>query len=170
MTTEASRKPPPQLVIDAAIQVANRSPCAKSKRGVVIFDPVSKLIFGRGFNAMPFGVCTGAPLCRAVCADRCIHAETGAIAEALSSGNPAFVPRFQALHVKTVDGHLVESGGPSCIPCAQQVVRAKLDGFWLYSRAHGVGAAVWHMWSAVEFYEASLMANGVRPPTTVTVG
>jgi hypothetical protein len=54
------------------------------------------------------------------------------------------------LHVKTVDGELVPSGGPSCVQCSKLALAAGIAGVWLF---HEDG---WRRYGAVEFHELSL--------------
>ena len=115
--------------VDRAIQIANFSPCAKSKRGVVIWS--DSRIIGAGFNSLPVPAsCDGSATCRTSCSARCIHAEERALVHAMRSGYT--LRGAEMLHVKTVDGKLVAGGGPSCSSCARSVLEAGIAGFWLY--------------------------------------
>jgi hypothetical protein len=141
---------PPQSMIDIAIDTARRSPCAKSKRGVVVYAPTTTIEEGRkvgtGYNSMPIGTCDGSDACRAACNKRCVHAEDRAIRDALVDvSSRRLIPRaatefygklcgHEAIHVKIVDGQLVGGGGPSCWQCSRLVVDVALDAFWLYER------------------------------------
>lgn len=127
-------KAPPEYAIEAA-RLAAESPCAKSKRGVVLFDGEDDAerivcIAGKGFNGPPAGfVCGNNESCRASCAKLCLHAEERAIREALVEwGDPA---GLQLLHVKVENGDIVPGGGPSCWQCSRLVVDVGLRGVWL---------------------------------------
>jgi deoxycytidylate deaminase len=181
-------KPPPTMV-DVAVAAANCSPCAKSRRGVVVFRTSGGgLIAGTGHNGPPIGAgsCSADHTCRANCARRCVHAEMRALREADRRG---WTTRgLDVLHVKTVDRGLVTSAGPSCVPCANHILDAGIAGVWLYhsqcgcpgipaiaacplhyrtpdqalSAADHTTAAQTHYWQrylAAEFYRLSLAAN-----------
>lgn len=131
---------PPQHIIDAAIRAARRSPCAKSKRGVVVYVVSSGIDIASGYNGPPAGgACAGDAVCRAACGKLCVHAEMRAIRQAhiqlhrreLGIGSMA---ACEAVHVK-VDGPgmmLMPGGGPSCWQCSREVMDVGLAGFWLY--------------------------------------
>lgn len=94
---------PDQSLVDLAISAANASPCAKSKRGVVI--AIQGVPVGRSLNGPPgdldcasrdhvgpirlaggdlrAAIGDAAAACRMTCADRCVHAEVRAIRSAL---------------------------------------------------------------------------------------
>lgn len=152
---------PPQYMIDAARAEAMRSPCAKSKRGVVLFDrgmielwessetpmhrPSSeRLIVGRGFNGQPGNfVCTGDLMkCSGACAKLCLHAEQRAINQALvHSGDRedgCSMGDLELVHVKVENDVVVPGGGPSCWQCSRLVVEVGIRGVWLFE------AQRWH--------------------------
>lgn len=138
---------PPQDMIQLAIEAAGRSPCMKSKRGVVIFGPLgfshrSKSYFvADGFNGMPHGYsCDGSDTCRSACSKRCLHAEDRAIRNALGEESRSHLHGCEAVHVKVVDGELVWGGGPSCWQCSRTVIDVGLEAFWLYERARKNGS------------------------------
>lgn len=155
------------IVLEAAsvaVQWARMSPCAKSKRGVVIFHPGTGEIRGRGYNAQPgLYACTGDDACRAACGKRCVHAEVRAIRDAIAhratwSPMPTLLPGLEALHVKIGDdGELVASGGPRCASCSREVLDVGIAGFWLYD-------GLWQRWDARAFHEESLRASGIPLP------
>lgn len=106
--------------VASAVEQANRSPCAKSKRGVVLWDPVTNRIVGRGHNAPPVGFkCDGSDACRQACGKLCTHAEVNAV---FSAGHRAV--KADMLHIKTVDGQPVPSGPPSCWQCSRNLISA----------------------------------------------
>lgn len=150
---------PPPEVIDLAVRAANTSPCAKSKRGVVLFfvNVNGGLRFSSaGFNSPPGGLsCLRTEACAERCASYCVHAEQRALA-AVRHGDP--ISRLEAVHVKTVDGQLVAGGGPSCLPCANAVLDAEIAAFWLYE----VGEPPrWRRYTAREFYDATVIRTGL---------
>lgn len=139
---------PPQHIIDLAIQVSTWSPC-RSKRGVVIFS--GENIVTHGYNYKPRGFdCDGSAECKATCAAEAVHGEQQAL---MSAGTRA--AGADLLHVKTVDGALVASGGPSCVQCSKLTLAAGVSGVWLY---HESG---WHRYEAIDFHRASLDASPV---------
>lgn len=149
---------PPQFVIDAAIAEANRSPCAKSKRGVAIFsDPGwdslhPTRLFSCAHNAQPDPLkCDGSEACRNACAKLCEHAEAAALRKFDTFGASG-----DLLHVKTVDGQLVPSGGPSCWQCSRAILAdRRIDGVWLF---HEAG---WRRYTPTEFHALTLAACGL---------
>lgn len=146
---------PPAPVIAAAVAEANRSPCTKSKRGVVFFSHDSITpgrIISRGHNAQPepFG-CDGSDACRAACNKLCEHAEAAALRKIDLHGASG-----DLLHVKTVDGQLVPSGGPSCWQCSRAILAdRRVDGVWLF---HEDG---WRRYTPTEFHALTLAACGL---------
>jgi len=146
---------PPSYVIEAARKAALESSCAKSKRGVALFNrrdvdrlpqlgqltgltPVTEAIRQRaehaaiaaiGFNGQPPPfMCSGSDLCRRDCGKLCLHAEERAIraAGALDAVD------LELVHVEVVDGQVVSGSGPSCWQCSRLVVEVKIRGVWLY--------------------------------------
>src|SRR3954469_17669298 len=125
---------PPDRVIEAARLLGARSPCAKSKRGVVLFDPDPDMqpepgrddhLPGRGWNGPPPGFeCAGTEVCRSKCRNVCMHAEQIAIIDALR-GNER-MRDLVLLHVKVVDGVIVAGGPPSCVECSRLIVQVQL--------------------------------------------
>jgi hypothetical protein len=141
-------------VIEAARQSALQSPCAKSKRGVVLFNReksdqvadqwnepavtpqtypilVNEVIAGRGFNGQPLGFsCTGSSVCRRDCSKLCVHAEQRAI---WSAGSLDDVVDLELVHVKVDEtGVIVAGGNPSCWQCSRFVLDVGIRGVWLY--------------------------------------
>lgn len=156
--TETLRQEPPPHIVKFAVKASQRSPC-RSKRGVVLF--VGDHVVTHGYNYKPRGFdCDGSELCKATCRAEAIHAEQQAL---LSAG-----PRAKwadLVHVKTVDGELVPSGGPSCVACSKLILVAGVVDVWLY-QSDG-----WHCYTAQEFHRASLesaLAGIVRPSLEIT--
>jgi hypothetical protein len=172
---------PPQFAIDAAIAVGWASPCAKSKRGVVLYNDedtdrwaagsaevydLNALIAGVGFNGPPPGFkCLGADKCGEDCARLCLHAEDRAIRTA---GIADDVQDLVLVHVKVVDGELVPGKRPCCEACSKVIVEVGLKGVWLYEEvgamAMGGGGVAprsvafgeWRFYDAVSFHLTTL--------------
>jgi hypothetical protein len=139
-------------VIEAAWRAAMNSPCQKSKRGVVAFNPERHdelspvnerglmggvrerhVIAGTGFNGPPRGfLCDGSPECRADCAKFCMHAESRAIRAA---GILDDVDMLVLVHVKVANDRVVPGGPPSCWQCSREILDVGLRGVWLYETA-----------------------------------
>jgi deoxycytidylate deaminase len=151
-TPPAVSAEPPKHIVDLACDVSGWSPC-RSKRGVVIFSE-GKFI-SHGYNYKPRGFdCDGSVTCKATCRREAVHAEQQAL---LSAGTRAHASEL--LHVKTVDGALVPSGGPSCVECSKLILITGLAWVWLY---HADG---WQRYDAAEFHRLSLAASTVPPLT-----
>jgi deoxycytidylate deaminase len=152
----------PKIVVTKAREVALMSPCAKSKRGVVIFHPSGNIV-AMGCNRPPrigwppqlHGVeqtmrareCDGSAACRESCAKRCIHAESTAVRTLVYSfaqtmlemrvtdqrRQRAMLGEFELVHVKIgADGDLVAGGGPSCWQCSREILDVGIGFVWLY--------------------------------------
>jgi deoxycytidylate deaminase len=159
---------PPELIVSLAVDTANRGPCAKSKRGVVIYSVATAggvgVIWGNAFNSPPWPFeCSNTDACKADCGRICVHAEQRAIIQALTpsetelrhplAGDPR--AELHLVHVKTVDGKLVPSpGGPSCDQCAKLILEAGIRTVWLY-----VQDGVWSRYDAAGFHQATLITN-----------
>lgn len=113
-----------------AVTVAKRSPCQKSKRGVVIWIPGEPHYY-LGWNARLDADCDGSAECRAVCSKVCRHAEQSALLSMARSSHPWPPGRAHMLHVKVVDGEPVPSGPPSCWQCSKLIHGAMLVAMWL---------------------------------------
>lgn len=139
--------------LEAAIAVAQRSPCRKSTRGVVIFN--TRGVVAQGFNHPPEPfLCTGDDECRASCNKICVHAEQAALLDYDGRGNPADEPDL--LHVKVERGVGVPSGPPSCWQCSRLILLVPdIQGVWLL---HG-GALC--RYSPVEFHRQTLRNCGL---------
>ena len=143
-----------------ARQVGARSPCAKSKRGVVVWTPHQ--VVATGFNAPPHGFsCEGSDACRAACGQVCVHAEQAAILAA----NPGGLDGAEMLHVKveaTAGGAwTVPGGGPSCVACSKLILEAGIAGMWLLEEREGKPTLV--RYTADEFHAATLANLGLPP-------
>jgi deoxycytidylate deaminase len=143
----------PAYVFDAALKAANSSPCAKSKRGAVVWEPLWGKILGVGHNAPPKPLqCDGSEECRASCGKVCVHAEMSAL---LAAGLPGSGYALDVVHLKTVDGLPVPSGPPSCWQCSRNMAVAGVEGVWLL---HKDG---WRRYEALEFHRLTLRHHGL---------
>lgn len=117
---------------------AARSPCAKSKRGVVLFDPATGAYRGSGWNGPPLdAACPGREVCGDRCNKLCVHAEIRALRErALYAANGHPSSNLHLLHVKLgADGHVTPGGPPSCWQCSREILDVGfVAGVWLYER------------------------------------
>lgn len=160
----------PKIVVAKALEVALASPCAKSKRGVIIFHPSGNIV-AMGNNHPPrigwpptiHGVeqsmvmreCDGSAACRESCSKRCIHAESAAVrllvySLAQTVRDMRITPRqqrsmlgeFELVHVKVgADGDLIAGGGPSCWQCSREILDVGIGFVWLYLNAEAAAAA-----------------------------
>jgi ADP-ribose pyrophosphatase YjhB (NUDIX family)/deoxycytidylate deaminase len=137
--------------IERAVSMACLSPCSKSKRGVVVLR-ANGTIVGSGFNHPPGGrACAGTDACRADCGKLCVHAEMSALRDAGSAAGP-----LEVVHVKVVDGRLVAGGGPSCSPCARDLLDdGRVVAVWLF---HVDG---WRRYPIADFYETTMRECGL---------
>jgi len=160
---------PPAWLVRRAVQEARRSPCAKSKRGVVIWRPAPDSgdldghVEALGFNAQPPGfVCDGSSACKAACAKICEHAEAAALRDL---GPRCQDQRLELLHVKVVvptGGHprcaarLADSGPPSCWQCSKAILLdGRVAGVWLF---HESG---WRRYTPADFHRLTLEHCGL---------
>lgn len=171
---------PPDYVIEAARLAAIQSPCAKSKRGVALFNPeqaereinapselvtaserlafrANFVLVSSGFNGPPARfACKESMVCRGSCRDICVHAEQRAIIAALGCDD---VGDLELVHVKVVDGAVVAGGGPSCLQCSKLVADVGIRGVWLFEASPVQGK--WRFYRANAFHEATLANNGI---------
>lgn len=153
-------KEPPSQIIEAARQAALRSPCAKSKRGVVLFNPmllpnpaaisplrgsVADAIATLGYNGPPPGfTCKNTMVCRGNCAEICVHAEQRAIMDALRF-SVSSIEGLELVHIKAVagpepgGGGIVATGPPSCLQCSRIIADVNLRAVWLWESTDIVG-------------------------------
>lgn len=138
--------------INLAIQVANQSSCSKSSRGVVIANATGTLV-AVASNSPPYPFqCTGSDKCKLNCRNVAIHAEERALLRAGDRANGGTL-----VHIKTVDGKPVMSGGPSCIQCSRLIVEARLSEVWLFSYG-----AKWRKWTAEQFHKDTMANHGIE--------
>lgn len=113
---------PPFEVVRGAVAIANRSTCAKSKRGVVIYGarlgglPGFQFV-GTGHNGPTLAtICDGSSACRQSCPKLAVHAEERAQRAVLETmADQYHVPDpLYLVHVKVGStGELVAGGPPS---------------------------------------------------------
>lgn len=141
----SAHQAPPEHIINFAIDASLNSPC-QSKRGVAIFD--ADALLSLGWNHKPSGFeCDGSDACKKTCGREAVHAEQMALIGMWcpSSG-------CDMIHVKTVDGVIVPSGGPSCLECSKLILHSRISGMWLY---HADG---WRRYDTAEFHALTLAA------------
>lgn len=142
--------------LDSAIEIARNSKCAKSRRGVAIFDPNTGLVYGVGSNAPPRPFrCDGSDACRAACGKVAVHAEESAIVGAIRSHGSHSVEGLHLVHVKVVNGEAFPSGSPSCAECSKMVLAWGIAVVWLL---HEDGL---RPYEAADFHARSLRTNGL---------
>lgn len=157
----------PEEALACAVEAAQRSPCAKSKRGVVLFRDATRAPRGHhkpiaiGFNAppSPFG-CDGSAACRGACNQVAVHAEQAALLYAAAHG--LRTDQAEMLHVKVVDGVAVPSGEPSCWQCSRLLLDAGVAGMWLL---HESGL---RRYDAITFHRLTLERCGL--PVAYAIG
>jgi deoxycytidylate deaminase len=169
--------------IATAEAAAQKSPCAKSKRGVVVYSQPSSglpFIHGVGFNGPPAPFsCTATNRCREICGKICVHAEMRAIRTI--RGLDDLYGDLHLLHVKLgPDGHVVPGSGPSCWQCSREILDAGfIAGVWLcearpldaveaWDRWYGggepqlPGEPSWRYYTAEEFHRQTLRSCGIE--------
>lgn len=153
-------EPPDDMVLRARDH-AMRSPCAKSKRGVVIFDRITLRLLGAGHNGPPFPMkCDGSKACLASCGKICVHAEERAL---IVANRDPHVEKHglgtaHLLHVMLHDSLpvVVPGGTPSCPECSKQILDADVFGVWLLENGPEFASGKWVFREALEFHVASL--------------
>lgn len=137
--------------VGLALEFSTSSPCCKSKRGAVAFNGQEngrRELVAVGWNHRADGAaCDGSPACRAACRSICVHAEQALILSTAS------LEGADVIHVKSIDGALVASGGPSCGECSKLLLAAGAAAVWLY---HVDG---WKRYPIAEFHKLSLEAG-----------
>ncbi len=151
---------PPSHVIEVARQAAMRSPCAKSKRGAVLFwvgddEPGNRpsepfpMKVTAAFNGPPAPwKCDGSASCAKTCGLLCMHAEARTLQLGASYGLRVLQPNgftsqmrgnannYDLVHVKVAgfgaDLVAVPGGGPSCVQCSKAILDAGIRGVWLW--------------------------------------
>lgn len=152
---------PPAHIVSFAVEISGWSPC-RSKRGSVIFSGDD--IVAHGHNHKPQGFeCDGSEACKATCRIEAVHAEQRALLAAGVNARGA-----EMLHVKSVDGQLVASGGPSCVQCSKLALVSGITAMWLF---HEDG---WRRYETADWHRQSLafvrnqQPSGLRGDPVVT--
>lgn len=145
----------------AAVKGAG-SPCAKSKRGVVIWK--GEQVLGSGYNHPPTGfTCDGSAGCRASCGKVAVHAEQAALLQCL--GKCLDVAGAEMLHTKVSlvgDSYVGVFGGPpSCPDCSKLILQSGIAGMWLIEEREGRPTPV--RYSADDFHRLTLKNCGLHP-------
>ena len=129
---------PDDCHIATAELAAGASPCAKSKRGVALFDPDTGAHRGDGHNGPPAGApCPGRAVCGDRCGKLCVHAEMRALREMWAyATNGHWCTGLHLVHVKLgPDGRVTPGGPPSCWQCSREILDVGfVVGVWLYER------------------------------------
>lgn len=146
---------PMKNALAVAIDCANRSPCQKSKRGVAIFCRHNETVIGCGHNHRPDqgGRCDGSEACRRDCGEVCVHADQHAI---LGANWEHISGAVEIVHIKTVDGKPVASGGPSCVECSKLILASAIDYVWLLE------SDGWRRYHNTEFHAVTLKTCGLH--------
>lgn len=129
--------------LEIAIETARKSPCMKSKRGVVLWNPRGGTWTAYNSPPKPFK-CEETDRCRRICGKVAVHAEARVLLQSHHT------PDMQMLHVKVVDGEAVPSGPPSCWQCSRLIVESGIRGVWLL---HEDGL---RFYTSVEFHDLTL--------------
>ncbi len=139
--------------IEEAVRQGAMSPCAKSKRGVSVFDARTGALVS-GYNAPPAPfTCSGSKACREACGKVAVHAEERALNAWRALGRD---PRgVHVLHLKVENGAPVPSDRPSCVTCSRSMLELRVGWVWLWT------ATGWRCWSAEEFHADTLLNLGL---------
>jgi deoxycytidylate deaminase len=99
---------------------AEKSPCTKSKRGVVIISQPGGLIIGKGFNRPPGDFKCEQSICRKFCSDYTVHAEMVAMYDTLTSKIYG-LKDATLYHAKIKYGVVMPVSKPSCVDCSKHI-------------------------------------------------
>jgi len=147
-----------QDALKAAIATAVHSPCAKSKRGAVIWNRDLGVV-AQGYNHPPHPYKCGVDeQCREACSKINIHAEQAALQDFYIFNCGKDLSKFDMLHVEVEGSKPIPSGPPSCWQCSRHILESGLSGMWLLT-ALGL-----QRYTAREFHETTLQNLGL--PTT----
>lgn len=133
----ALRISPPADIIDLAIHATGQSPC-RSRRGVVIYHPVTDAVLGWGHNGPPLKMgCPGRAHCAGNCGVRSVHAEARALRQAdqARQAKGGMLLHLELVHVERsgLGPDVVACDGPSCPTCAREILDVGfVAGVWLY--------------------------------------
>lgn len=115
-------------VFGTAVSEATLSPCAKSRRGAVVFKDGQ--ILGKGNNSPKDDKFCIPPICYPICSEYCDHAEANALKDAISKGRD--VEGASMFHIKVKGRAPVVSDDLSCLKCSTLVCEANIGEFILY--------------------------------------
>ena len=139
-----------------------RSPCSKSKRGVVVWRGDQILAWASNHPPYPF-TCDGSAGCRASCGKVAVHAEQGALLSCLESRID--VRGAEMLHTKVSlvgDSFVGVFGGPpSCPDCSKLILQSGIAGMWLIEERDGRPTPV--RYTSHEFHDLTLRDCGLHP-------
>lgn len=190
MTNETE---PPDEAISEACEAAKRSPCAKSKRGVVAYRGFTTGttratdIVGVGFNGPPEPYTCANPCRPDDCRKLCQHAELRALFDAADylKGGTLYTTTYpvELVHVKIDALGFVQPGGPpSCWQCSRAILDVGAAGIWLYEGTRTEtrqpdGDAVlsyqlpaaWVYYAAWRFHEVTAHNCGLQLTATPTL-
>ncbi len=122
-----------QPIINLAVEEANNSPCAKSKRGAVVFDKDFNIL-GSGHNHPHRGSHCRPDHCYGICRIFTVHAEEDAIDKVIAKYRqtyPEVLSGASILHIKSIEGRSSISGDPSCSRCSGVSIKHDLREFIL---------------------------------------
>lgn len=116
-----------QHIIDAATEEARRSPCAKSKRGAVVFKNGKILGLDNNHPNLPHTCIPDA--CMNFCAFYTTHAERGACQDAIAKGNN--INGASILHMKIKNNEIIPVDTAECFDCSSYLVRLRARGVYI---------------------------------------
>jgi deoxycytidylate deaminase len=150
---------PPPGILEVAVDEARSSPCAKSKRGAVIWLPSGgQTLAWTGCNEPAIGECDGSEACRRDCGRICVHAEQTALLRLrVHRDSAARIENAELLHIKVVNGHPVAGGPPSCVECSKLLLAAGIAAVWLLEEGRG-----WVRRTSAEFHADTIRTLGLH--------
>lgn len=116
-----------QFIIDVAIDEARRSPCAKSKRGAVVFKDGQ--ILGRDHNHPNIPHTCVPDVCMNYCSFYTTHAERGACQDGIFRGNN--LDGASILHMKIKNGLVKPVEKAECLDCSSYLMKLRSSGIYI---------------------------------------
>ncbi|MCL5784735.1 MAG: hypothetical protein M1142_05295 [Patescibacteria group bacterium] len=116
-----------QFIIDAATEEAKRSPCAKSKRGAIVFKDGQ--ILGRDHNHPNIPHTCVPDVCMSYCSVYTTHAERGACQDAIFKGNN--LDGASILHMKVKKGLVMPVEQAQCLDCSSYLMKLRSSGIYI---------------------------------------